>query len=345
MSESRKRKAEDSMEIVAVKKAKTEEMAIIESQQERTSSLHAPIMLLTGHQAEVNSLKFSPDGLSLASGSSDKQIFLWDVKGECTNYMVLRGHKNVVLEVAWSSDGKQIFSASADKSGGAWDCEKGKRVRRFAEHSSYVSSICPARHGVQTCVTCSDDGTAKIWDLRERGSTLTLAHQYPITACCFDDKAELVFTGGIDNTIHCWDTRKPNTEVFRLVGHRDTITCLRLDPYGSYLLSNAMDNELRVWDIRPFAPLQRCIKTFMGAQNSFEKILLKSNWSPDGSMVGSGSADHMVYIWDTTSKDIKYKLPGHSGSVNEVDFNPKEPIIGSCGSDHKIYLGEITKYS
>lgn len=53
----------------------------------------------------------------------------------------------------------------------------------------------------------------------------------------------------------------------------------------------------------------------------------------------------MVYIWDTTSRDIKYKLPGHNGTVSEVDFHPKEPIIGSGGSDNKIFLGEIEKYS
>jgi len=76
-----------------------------------------------------------------------------------------------------------------------------------------------------------------------------------------------------------------------------------------------------------------------------KKTLLKCNWAPDGSMIAAGSADRMVYVWDTTSRDIKYKLPGHSGTVSEVDFHPKEPIIGSGGSDFKIFLGVIEKYS
>lgn len=33
-----------------------------------------------------------------------------------------------------------------------------------------------------------------------------------------------------------------------------------------------------------------------------------------------------VYIWDTTTRRILYKLPGHAGSVNEVAFHPEEPI-------------------
>ncbi|KAM3248418.1 hypothetical protein P3L10_010187 [Capsicum annuum] len=49
----------------------------------------------------------------------------------------------------------------------------------------------------------------------------------------------------------------------------------------------------------------------------------------------------MVYVWDTTSRHILYKLPGHTGSVNECVFHPNEPIIESCSSDKQIYLGEI----
>ena len=36
-----------------------------------------------------------------------------------------------------------------------------------------------------------------------------------------------------------------------------------------------------------------------------------------------------------------YKLPGHLGSVNDVDFHKLEPIVMSVGSDKQIYLGEF----
>lgn len=69
-------------------------------------------------------------------------------------------------------------------------------------------------------------------------------------------------------------------------------------------------------------------------------------------MVGCGSADNYVYIYDSTNLEIKYDfcsflmlcrycLPGHTGCVNDVQFHPLEPIIASCSTDKKIYLGEI----
>lgn len=71
-------------------------LAIVEKQNiARSSTLLAPTMLLTGHQAAVYTLKFDPTGLQLASAGADRAIFLWDTRGECANYNVLRGHKNV----------------------------------------------------------------------------------------------------------------------------------------------------------------------------------------------------------------------------------------------------------
>lgn len=87
-----------------------------------------------------------------------------------------------------------------------------------------------------------------------------------------------------------------------------------------------MDGTLRIWDVRPFAPRERCMKIFQGHSHGFEKYLLKCAWSKDGQRVASGSSDRYVYVWDTNTRQIQYQLPGHEGSVVAVDMHPQEPI-------------------
>lgn len=56
----------------------------------RTSNLMAPTMQLTGHAGEVLALQYNPEGDVLASGSFDKEVFLWRAFGENKNYSVLK---------------------------------------------------------------------------------------------------------------------------------------------------------------------------------------------------------------------------------------------------------------
>jgi len=335
-----KRKPDDTEDsAIIAKKSRNDVLQGLPPGVTRTSSLLAPTMLLSGHKGEIFTLKFSPSGNTLASGSFDKDILLWNVRDECQNYMVLKGHGGAVMELHWSAGGDQIVSCSVDKTVHVWDAETGKRLKRLREHSQFVNSVCPARRGCQI-ISGSDDTIARIWDTRMRGSIKTLPTKVPVTSVAFGDSTDQVFTGGLDNEIRVWDLRKGEV-LFALRGHTDTVTGLRLSPDGSYLLSNGMDNSVRIWDIRPYVPFQRCVKIFQGVQHNFEKNLLKCSWSPDGSKVSAGSADRYVYIWDTTTRNLLYKLPGHHGSVNEVDFHPTEPIIASGSSDKNIFLGEL----
>eukprot|EP00961_Rhodomonas_salina_P063521 853607-Rhodomonas_salina.1 len=113
---------------LVVKKSKTD-LALAGIQ--RTSALTAPIMSLSGHGGEVLTFRFDPSGKFCASGSHDKDIFLWEVFGDCKNYGVLRGHKQAVLQLQWSPDSENIWSCSADKTVMLWDAETGKRVKKL----------------------------------------------------------------------------------------------------------------------------------------------------------------------------------------------------------------------
>lgn len=112
-----------------------------------------------------------------------------------------------------------------------------------------------------------------------------------------------------------------------LLGHTDTVTSLQLSPDQTTLLSNAHDSTVRTWDVRPFAPVDRGLKTYDGAPTGHERNLLKASWDADGKRIAAGSGDQSVAIWESATGKLLHKLPGHKGAVNDVRFHPQgEPL-------------------
>ncbi|KAJ1558940.1 hypothetical protein HK405_012662, partial [Cladochytrium tenue] len=240
---------------------------------------------------------------------------------------------------------------------GIWDAETGARVRKLKGHGSFVNSVAAAAGASSgapdVLASAADDATVRVWDARQRAPTTTLRLRFATTAVALsrDPSARMLFAGGIDNIVRAWDLRRPPpagvadapgsaepAAAFDMPGHLDTVTGLRVSPDGAQLLSYAMDNTVRTWDVKPFAAGARMLKIFEGAPQGMEKHLLRPCWSNDGSMVAAGAADRSVVIWDTASRNILYKLPGHKGCVTEVDWHPREPVIVSSSNDKTLFL-------
>ncbi|PGH31231.1 Prp8 binding protein [[Emmonsia] crescens] len=309
----------------------------------RTSGLEAPIMELTGHSGEIFATRFDPTGQNIASGSMDRSIMLWRTYGQCENYGVITGHKGAILDLQWSRDSKIIFSASADMTLASWDVESGQRIRRHVGHEEIINCLDVSRRGQELLISGSDDGCVGIWDLRQKDAIDFLESEMPVTAVALAEAGNEIYSGGIDNDIHVWDIRK-RAITYSMLGHTDTISSLQISPDSQTLLSNSHDSTVRTWDIRPFAPADRHIKTYDGAPIGLEKNLIRASWNPTGEKIAAGSGDRSVVVWDVKSGKLLYKLPGHKGTVNDVRFSPgDEPIIVSGSSDRNIMLGELGK--
>ena len=208
----------------------------------------------------------------------------------------------------------------------SWDLATGERLRRHVGHDNVVNCLDIAKRGESLLVSGSDDGSIAVWDPRQKEAIDYMETDYPITAVTIAEASNEIYSGGITNAISVWDIRKKAVS-YTLQGHTDTVTSLQISPDSQSLLSYSFDGTVRTWNIQPFAPTDRLLKTYDGAPAGIERNLIRASWDVEGKRIVAGSGDRTVVIWDARTGKLLYKLPGHKGTVNDVRFSPtNEPI-------------------
>jgi len=87
--------------------------------QVRTLHAGTEFPVMPGHAGLFESVAFSPHGNTLASGSTDKTVRLWDVTTRAP-IAILQSHAGWVESVAFSPDGQTLASGGTDSSVRIW---------------------------------------------------------------------------------------------------------------------------------------------------------------------------------------------------------------------------------
>ena len=109
-------------------------------------------------------MAYSPDGSTIASGSWDGTVCLWDSQTS-ELLQTLRGHTRNIAAVAFPPDGGTLACGNDDTIH-LWDVQTGTRLHSLTGHTDLVDSLVYSPDG-QSLVSGSRDGTILLWELTE----------------------------------------------------------------------------------------------------------------------------------------------------------------------------------
>ncbi|KAJ5778340.1 hypothetical protein N7520_001586 [Penicillium odoratum] len=292
------------------------------------NSWGSTLQTLEGHSGWVRSVAFSPDGLTLASGSDDNTIKLWDT-ATGTQRQTLEGHSGSVGSVAFSPDGLTLASGSDDNTIKLWDTATGTQRQTLKGHSDWVRSVAFSPDGL-TLASGSEDNTIKLWDTATGTQRQTLeGHSGWVRSVAFSPDGLNLASGSDDNTIKLWDMAT-GTQRQTLEGHSGWVRSVAFSPDGLTLASGSVDNTIKLWDMATGTQRQ----TLEGHSDWVRSVA----FSPDGLTLASGSVDNTIKLWDTATGTQRQTLEGHSGSVRSVAFSPDGLTLASGSDDNTIKL-------
>ncbi|MEA5605463.1 serine/threonine-protein kinase [Nostoc sp. UHCC 0252] len=290
----------------------------------------------SGAFSSVNALAISPDGNTLASGSDDKNIKLWDLNTQKV-LANLSGHSQAVKSVSFSPDGQILATASDDKTIKLWQVETLKEICTLLGHSHAVKSVAFSPDG-QILASGSWDKTIKLWDINTGRELITITgHQLQVSSVAFSPDGKLLASASYDRTIRLWQIPRRG----RGAGSRE-----QGDMNSAELKDYPQGAEAIPLFPLPPAPLplveNRPCYSLLSTLSGHAWAVLTVAFSPNGKILATGSDDNTIKLWEVNTGQLICTLVGHSWSVVAVAFTADGETLLSASCDKTVKLWKVS---
>ena len=270
---------------------------------------------------------------TMIAACSDNHIRLWKTNNE-EDKMLLQGHSDKVAAVDFSHNGKRLVSASWDKTLKIWDIDTMSELNTLKGHSERVFAVSYSTDG-EKIVSGDEEGIIIIWDaIKEEIFRRFEGHTDAIHSVHFSPDGRKIVSASNDKTIRIWDVEE-NKELTECEGTR--IKTRLFSPIAVSLSENkcayAIENCLVISDLYT--------KSIIRAMCDHKGDIHTIAFSPNGSLIISGSADHSMLLWDVVTGKMIRPLIGHTDEVWSVSFSPNGKRIVSTSEDKTIKIWDV----
>jgi len=329
------------------------------------------VMMLVGHENNVNSVVYSPDGLRLASGSEDGSVRIWDMRTGEEVMSPLRSDCGRVLCVSFAPSGIRVASGTSSGVVCVWSLLEGHAIlSRLIGHTGAVRSVAfsPTR---PLLASASKDHSVCLWSSTTCQQLRVLkGHMGVVDAVAFSPNGDVLVSGSRDRTSRLWHgaTGEP---VHQPRDHEGPISSICFLPDGEsiavaldtaiviyYVQSGKERTRLhgsescwgiqcsvdgrsliavRVDEVRIWTLQKNMTKVPSVALDGFSYLALSVAFSPNGLHIASSFLWPIIRICTAeSSRTMIQQLPGHENDVNPLAVSRDGAIVVSGSEDHSV---------
>ena len=203
-----------------------------------------------GHDGVVNAIDVHRRGTeTIVSAGDDATIGLWDTRTKSAIDHMTTDYS--VTAVAISTNGSQIFSGGVDDEIKVWDVRKRQIVYTMAGHDGTITSLEVSPDGSRLLSNGTDD-RLRIWNIQpfapEDRQMATLegaphGDEQHLLKSAWSGDGKFVVSGSADRQVCLWEAETGRL-VYRLPGHKGTVTCVDMHPTQPIVLSGSIDRTM-----------------------------------------------------------------------------------------------------
>jgi WD40 repeat protein len=299
---------------------------------------------LSGHQATVVSLAWSPNGQMLVSASDwNNSVYMWDV--QAAKRVPSSSSKTItgsVQAVQWTHEGALLATTEAEGHAIAvWKVATGERIATLRGHTDVVRSLSWSANSKRLASCSIEDYSTRVWD---RFTGKQLCEIYPDARAIvvgLSPDAKQLAVGHKRADVSLWTIKG--------CGFKRTIQMM------SDGVDFSVDTRPMAWSrdakflatTGPFTPIEQVFvwnvssgkRIFMLAQEKKASMVTSMSWSPNGERLAVGN-DLGVFLWEMKSGECVEKIDTDTDTTS-LAWSPNGRRLAGGLIDGRILIWDV----